>query len=89
MLKEVKYLFYLIIIFLSLYFVINFYFSKNNIKNSNKIIFEYRNQTYEKFNSLPLIIGDTENIIEYTNEIEEFKNKKERFFWKLLKNDKK
>ena len=89
MLKEVKYLFYLIIIFLSLYFVINFYFSKNNIKNSNKIILEYRNQTYEKFNSLPLIISDTENIIEYTNEIEEFKNKKERFFWKLLKNDKK
>ena len=89
MLKEVKYLLYLIIIFLSLFFVINFYFSKNNIKSNNKIILEYRNQTYEKFDTLPLIINDTEDIIEYTNEIEEFKNEKERFFWKLLKNDKK
>ena len=30
---------------------------------------------------LPIIKGDTNDIIEYTNEIEEFKNKKQRKFW--------
>ena len=89
MLKEVKYIFYLLTIFFSIFFVIKFYLSENNIKRSNKIILQYQNELDIKFNNLPVIKDDTKNIIEYTNEIEEFKNKKQRRFWDLLKTNEK
>ena len=89
MLKEVKYVFYLLAIFFFIFFVIKFYLSENNIKRSNKIIFQYQNELDKKFNNLPIIKNDTNDIIEYTNEIEEFKNKKQRKFWDLLKTNEK
>ena len=89
MLKEVKYVFYLLAIFFFIFFVIKFYLSENNIKRSNKIIFQYQNELDKKFNNLPIIKNDTNDIIEYTNEIEIFKNKKQRKFWKLLKTNEK
>jgi len=89
MLKEVKYVFYLLAIFFFIFFVIKFYLSENNIKRSNKIIFQYQNELDKKFNNLPIIKNDTNDIIEYTNEIEIFKNKKQRKFWELLKTNEK
>ena len=89
MLKEVKYVFYLLAIFFFIFFVIKFYLSENNIKRSNMIIFQYQNELDKKFNNLPIIKTDTNDIIEYTNEIEEFKNKKQRRFWDLLKTNEK
>jgi hypothetical protein len=89
MLKEVKYAFYLLTIFFFIFFVIKFYLSENNIKWNNKVILQYKNQIDKKFNDLPIIKNDTDNIIEYTNEIEEFKNKKQRKFWDLLKTSEK
>ena len=89
MLKEVKYVFYLLAIFFFIFFVIKFYLSENNIKRSNKIIFQYQNELDKKFNNLPIIKNDTNDIIEYTNEIEVFKNKKQRKFWELLKTNEK
>ena len=89
MLKEVKYVFYLLAIFFFIFFVVKFYLSENNIKRSNKIIFQYQNELDKKFNNLPIIKNDTNDIIEYTNEIEIFKNKKQRKFWKLLKTNEK
>ena len=89
MLKEVKYVFYLLTIFFSIFFVIKFYLSENNIKRSNKIILQYKNGLDKKFDNLPIIENDTKNIIEYTNEIEKFKNKKQRKFWDLIKTNEK
>ena len=89
MLKEVKYVVYLLTIFFFIFFVIKFYLSENNIKRSNKIIFQYQNELDKKFNNLPIITDDTNDIIEYTNEIEIFKNKKQRKFWELLKTNEK
>ena len=89
MIKEVKYLIYLLIIFFSIFFVIKFYLSESNFKRSNKVILQHRNELDNKFNNLPIIKSDTNNIIVYTNEVEDFKNKKSRNFWDLLKtNDK-
>ena len=85
MLKEVKYVVYLLTIFFFIFFVIKFYLSENNIKWSNKVMLQYQNELDKKFNNLPIIKDDTNDIIEYTNEIEEFKNKKQRKFWNLLK----
>ena len=89
MLKEVKYVVYLFTIFFFIFFVIKFYISENNIKRSNKIIFQYQNELNKQFSNLPIIKDDTNDIIEYTNEIEEFKNKKQRRFWDLLKTNEK
>ena len=89
MLKEVKYVVYLFTIFFFIFFVIKFYISENNIKRSNKIIFQYQNELDKQFSNLPIIKDDTNDIIEYTNEIEEFKNKKQRRFWDLLKTNEK
>ena len=85
MLKEVKYVVYLLTIFFSIFFVVKFYLSENNIKRSHKVILQYQKELDKKFNNLPIIKNDTNDIIEYTNEIEEFKKKKPRKFWDLLK----
>ena len=89
MLKEVKYVLYLLTIFFFIFFVIKFYLSENNIKRSNKIILQHQNELDNKFSDLPIIENDTNNIIEYTNEIEKFKNKKQRKFWDLFKKSEK
>jgi len=89
MLKEVKYVVYLLTIFFFIFFVIKFYLSENNIKWSNKVILQYQNILDKKFINLPIIKDDTNDIIEYTSEIEDFKNKKQRKFWELLKTSEK
>ena len=89
MLKEVKYVVYLLTIFFFIFFVIKFYLSENNIKWSNKVVLQYQNTLDKKFINLPIIKNDTNDIIEYTSEIEDFKNKKQRKFWDLLKTSEK
>ena len=86
MLKEIKYLIFIVIILLSLFFTGKYYFSDENIKNSYR---SYKNidekvKIYSK--NLPLLKNDTENIIEYVKQTD--KKKKKKFnFWKLLEND--
>ena len=89
MLKEVKYVVYLLTIFFFIFFVIKFYLSEDNIKWSNQIILQYQNILDNKFISLPIIKDDTNDIIEYTSEIEDFKNEKQRKFWELLETSEK
>ena len=89
MLKETKYVVYLITIFFSIFFVVKFYLSENNIEWSNKVMFQYQNELDKKFSNLPIIKNDTNDIIEYTKEIENFKNKKQRKYWDLLKTNEK
>ena len=86
MLKEIKYLIFIVIISLFLFFTGKYYFSDENIKNSYR---SYKNidekvKIYSK--NLPLLKNDTENIIEYVKQTD--KKKKKKFnFWKLFKND--
>ena len=86
MLKEIKYLIFIVIISLFLFFTGKYYFSDDNIKNSYR---SYKNidekvKIYSK--NLPLFKNDTENIIEYVKQTD--KKKKKKFnFWKLLEND--
>ena len=86
MLKEIKYLIFIVIILLFLFFTGKYYFSDENIKKS------YRSQknidetikNYAK--NLPILKNDTNNIIEYVKQSD--KKKKKKFnFWKLLEND--
>ena len=89
MLKEAKNVVYLLTIFFAIFFVTKFYLSENNIKLSNKVMLQYQNELDKKFNNLPIITDDTNDIIEYTNEIKEFKNRKQRKFWDLFKTNEK
>ena len=89
MLKEVRNVVYLLTIFFTIFFVTKFYLSENNIKRSNKVILQHQKELTNKFSDLPIIKSDTNDIIEYTNEIEEFKNKKQRKFWDLFQTNEK
>ena len=86
MLKEIKYLVFIVIISIFIFFTSKYYFSDENIKNSYR---SYNNidekvKIYSK--KLPLLKNDTENIIEYVKQTD--KKKKKKFnFWKLLEND--
>ena len=86
MLKEIKYLFLLFIIFLSLFLIGRYYFSDTNKKRSYRSL----NNISEKINiyteKLPILEDDTSNIIEY---VEQSNNKKKKKFnfWKLLENN--
>ena len=86
MLKEIKYLIFIVIILLFLFFTGKYYFSDENIKKS------YRSQknidekikVYAK--NLPILENDTNEVIEYVKQTD--KKKKKKFnFWKLLEND--
>ena len=86
MLKEIKYLIFVVIIILFLFFTGKYYFSNENIKKSYRSYknFDEKIKVYSK--NLPLLKNDTENIIEYVKQTD--KKKKKKFnFWKLLEND--
>ena len=89
MLKEARNVVYLLTIFFAIFFVTKFYLSENNIERSNRIILQHQKELANKFSDLPIIKSDTNDIIEHTNEVEEFKNKKQRKFWDLLKTNEK
>ena len=85
MLKEIKYLIFIIIIGLFLFFTGKYYFSDENIKKSYRA---YKNidekiKVYSK--DLPILENDTQDIIEYVKQTK--KKKKKKFnFWNLLEN---
>ena len=66
-----------------------YYFSDANKKKINKSRIFYSDHLSSNFTNLPILENDTKDIIEYTNEIEEFENKKPRIWWKLLETNEK
>ena len=85
MLKEIKYLIFIFIICLFLFFTGRFYFSDINKKNSYRSLntIDERINSYSK--TLPFLEDDTKNIIEYVEQTSN-KKKKKFNFWKLLEN---
>ena len=86
MLKEIKYLIFIIIIGLFLFFTARYYFSDEHKKKSYR---SYNNinekiKIYSK--DLPILENDTENVIEYVKQSNKT-NKKKFNFWKLFEND--
>ena len=77
--------FYLVSFFIFIIFLINFYFSDENIKQINKSRFNYLDLLNKHILDLPLLKNDTNNVIEYKNDIENNKKKKKyNLFWKLI-----
>ena len=87
MLKEARNVVYLLTIFFAIFFVTKFYLSENNIERSNRVILQHQKELANKFSDLPIIKSDTNDIIEYTDEVEKFLSKKPRFFMNLIKDN--
>ena len=86
MLKEIKYLIFITIIIIFLFFTGRYYFSNDNIKNSYRSYKNINQKIKDYSKNLPLLKNDTENVIEYVKQTD--KKKKKKFnFWKLLEND--
>ena len=86
MLKEIKYLIFIVIFALFIFFTGKYYFSNENIKNSYRSYKNIDQKIKDYSKNLPLLKNDTENIIEYVKQTD--KKKKKKFnFWKLLEND--
>ena len=88
MIKEIKYLIFLIVISLFFILTIRFYISDTNKKNSYRSLNSIDEKINEYSQNLPVLEDDTKNIIEY---VEQSNNKKKRKFnfWKLLETDEK
>ena len=86
MLKEIKYLIFIVIISLFLFFTAKYYFSDENIKKSYRSYKNIDEKIKIYLKDLPILENDTQDIIEYVNQTN--KKKKKKFnFWKLLEND--
>ena len=85
MIKEIRYLFYLVVLSIFIFLVINYYFSDYYEKKSNRKISNFLDNFNSKNIDLPLIKSDTKNIIEYKINSEQMINTKQRKFWELIK----
>ena len=83
MIKEIKYLIFLIFISLFIFLTIKYYFSDNNKKNSYRSLNTINKRISIYAEKLPVLKDDTKNIIEYVEQSND-KKKKKFNFWKLL-----
>ena len=86
--KELKYFLYVVTILGFIIFVVTYYFSDKNKKNSYRSTKLYDTKIIEYNDDLIVLENDTENIIEYVENNLNIDKKKYKF-WELLNNDKK
>jgi hypothetical protein len=87
MLKEVKYLIFLLFITLFIFFTVKYYFSDSYKKKSYRSLSSINEKIETYSQELPILEDDTQNIIEYVKNTQTQKKKK-YYFWELLdKND--
>ena len=86
MIKELKYVVYLFVIFFFIFFTAKYYFSDENKKNSYRSFQSIDKKNAAFTSNLSILENNTENIIEYV-ENNVGQNKKTYHFWKLLIND--
>ena len=86
MLKEIKYLIFIVIIVLFIFFTGKYYFSDENYKNTYRSISKIDIKLKKAESEIILLKNNTEDAIEFV----EFKNSKKKnkySFWELLFND--
>ena len=85
MFKKVINLFSLLLFFIFTILTITFYFSDENVRKTNKFRSLYSINLNKMINNLPLLKNDTNDIIQYKNDVEIYKKKKKNYiFWDLL-----
>ncbi len=86
MLKEFKYVFFICVICLFIFFTIRYYVSDDNKKKSFRSLSNIEKKINIYAEKLPILENDTNNIIEYVEQSND-KKKKKFNFWKLLDNN--
>ena len=81
MFKKFKNIFFITIFIVFIFFISKHYFSEEHITFTNKVRSSY---TLNTVNNLPLLKNDTNDIIVYTNGLEEFKKSRKKRFWERL-----
>ena len=88
MIKELKYFFYIFVIAVFIIFIVNYYFSDENKKNSYRSIKLFEKRIIEYSSKLQTLESNTDKIIDYVENTNN-KDKKKYKFWELLFDDKK
>ena len=84
MYNRIKNASFLIIFFIFIFLISKYYFSEQNIVFINLSRSSYEaSLDYDK-NNLPVLKNDTNNIIVYVKDLENFKNKRKKRFWEKL-----
>ena len=86
MIKELKYLSYILVIFIFSFLTIKFYFSDNNKKNSYRSLKLVDDKIIIYSQNLIIIKNNTNNVLEYVEKTID-KNKKNYNFWNLISNN--
>jgi len=85
MLIKIKNIFCLASLFIFITLTTSFYFSEQNIRATNKSRSFYVVKLHYDMLKLPLLVNDTNDIIEYRNDVQEFRDKrKKRIFEGLI-----
>ena len=88
MLIKIKNIFCLVSIIIFITLTASFYFSDQNIRATNKSRSFYAVKLLHDALKLPLLANDTDDIIEYRNDVQEIRDKiKERIYEKLIKEE--
>jgi len=84
MLIKIKNIFYLASLFIFIALTTSFYFSEQNIRATNKSRSFYAVKLHYYTLKLPLLTNDTDDIIEYRNDVQEFADKRKKRIWEDL-----
>jgi len=85
MIKELKYFFYTLLIFLFIFLILKYYFSDQNKKNSYRSLKNIDEKIIQFSQNLILLNNNTNSVTEYVKKTID-KNKKNYHFWKLKNN---
>tara|TARA_B100000287_G_scaffold417890_1_gene454165 strand:+ start:510 stop:773 length:264 start_codon:yes stop_codon:yes gene_type:complete len=86
MLKEIRYLIFILIISSILFFIGKYYFSDTNKKNSYRSLNDIDKKINQYVKKLPILEDNSKNIIEYVEQSNS-KKKKKFNFWELLESN--
>ena len=87
MIKKFLYILFFLIPITFIVMVVFFYFSEKNINFINKSRSKMYTEAFIDINKLPLLKNNTSNIIEYTNDSNDFNKKKYNKFFELIGNN--
>ena len=82
--KKIINIFFLISFITFIFLVTKYYFSEQNLILTNKSRSSYSLMLKKYESNLPLLKNDTNNIIIYIDDLEEFKNKRKKRIWENL-----
>tara|TARA_B110000438_G_scaffold162006_1_gene155256 strand:+ start:6292 stop:6582 length:291 start_codon:yes stop_codon:yes gene_type:complete len=81
MYSRIKNSFFLIIFFIFVFLISKHYFSEQNMIFTNQSRSSYKTTLEFNKNDLPVLRNDTNNIIVYVSDLDNFKNKRKKRIW--------